>query len=182
MSAKRTRGCRAQRSRMSRGRACRRSLRGIAIGGACLVVRPSQDSVPAHTRPIKQPDTERPPAHAGPEARGKRPRGDPFFERLTARPSASECEARLPFIFPRAHNRALRVLVRAGECAVRAFHDDAGNPDMKVHVEIQAAEALHTDHRAALRAVEPGALGPRAVEREGGPGEDARERSVSTSA
>ena|SRR5579872_4872366 len=44
---------------------------------------------------------------------------------------------------------------------------------VKVHVEVQAAEALNTEHRAALGALDPGALRTRAVGRERGLNEDA---------
>lgn len=46
---------------------------------------------------------------------------------------------------------------------------------MKVHVEVQAAEALHTENRAALGALDPGVLRTRAIGRERGLNEDARQ-------
>jgi hypothetical protein len=47
---------------------------------------------------------------------------------------------------------------------------------MKVHIQIQTAEALHAEHRAALGLVDPAPLGPSTVVREDGLDEDARER------
>ena len=44
-----------------------------------------------------------------------------------------------------------------------------------MYVEVQAAEALNTEHRAALGALDPGALRTRAVGRERGLNEDARQ-------
>jgi hypothetical protein len=47
---------------------------------------------------------------------------------------------------------------------------------MEVDVQIQAAEALHAEHRPALNSVKPIAFGPRAIAGENGLDEDARER------
>jgi hypothetical protein len=54
--------------------------------------------------------------------------------------------------------------------------DAVENEDMKVDIQVQTAEALHAEHRAALGPVDPVPLGPGAVGREGRLDEDARER------